>query len=382
MLFIGSRAGGEDGWVYRWFASAPMRFVGRISYSLYLVHWPVIVLLQARFGELPPVLTVTAASGALVLAAALHYAIEQPLRRGKRTRVFLAGVVGISALLLVAVGFTIRQKGAVNSGMAAVLRDILPESQVQAGAGRPSPHRIGRVNTEPTVGVWGDSHAMMFVPVLDAELQRRGLSGEVWSRPGNLPAEGVVLRGETTAFNDQAIAALSRLQMRHVIIAARWSSYLKGKPEDHRNIPRITGVKTPEAAQAMMRRGLDTALTRLVSPARNVLVVYPVPEAGMHVPYWLARRARAGQPTSNCVLAKPATEYAERHDLTVAVLDQLCDRYRLLAVHPSQMLIHDGVLHVSRNGLALYRDDDHLSRFGSEPVVREILDRLELTGTE
>ncbi len=47
-LFIAGRAGGE-GLLFRIFTSAPILYVGRISYVLYLVHWPMIVLCKARW---------------------------------------------------------------------------------------------------------------------------------------------------------------------------------------------------------------------------------------------------------------------------------------------------------------------------------------------
>ncbi|MER5863190.1 acyltransferase family protein [Kitasatospora sp. NPDC002040] len=63
-------------------ARAP-RAVGRLSYNLYLWHWPVLVLVEARFGALDwPVKVALTAAAALPALAALHW-IEQPLRRSR-----------------------------------------------------------------------------------------------------------------------------------------------------------------------------------------------------------------------------------------------------------------------------------------------------------
>lgn len=63
----------------------PLVALGRLSYSLYLVHWPVILWLsEARThltGWASVALKITAA---IVVAIALHVAIEEPLRRGRR----------------------------------------------------------------------------------------------------------------------------------------------------------------------------------------------------------------------------------------------------------------------------------------------------------
>ena len=62
----------------------PMRFVGKISYSLYLWHFPVMVLgAVALAGILPsPALVVLEVTAAVLLAAATYRWVEDPLRRG------------------------------------------------------------------------------------------------------------------------------------------------------------------------------------------------------------------------------------------------------------------------------------------------------------
>lgn len=70
------------GRVAAWLSWAPMVQVGRWSYSLYLVHWPVFLVLtpdRTRVDGVPLVVLKVAVAG--VLAVALHRLIEQPVRR-------------------------------------------------------------------------------------------------------------------------------------------------------------------------------------------------------------------------------------------------------------------------------------------------------------
>ncbi len=102
---------GSPGWIA--LARAPLRWLGRISYSLYLWHWPILVLGPVALG-----LGVAANDGpgddlavrvglgviAIVLAAATWALVEEPFRRGRlvpRSRRRGLALAGATALILV-----------------------------------------------------------------------------------------------------------------------------------------------------------------------------------------------------------------------------------------------------------------------------------------
>ncbi|HET7495206.1 MAG TPA: acyltransferase family protein [Candidatus Limnocylindrales bacterium] len=102
---------GSPGWIV--FARAPLRWLGRISYSLYLWHWPILVLGSVALG-----LGVAADEGggdglairvglallAVAIAAVTWRLVEEPLRRGRVTRWGRArgvALAGATALTLV-----------------------------------------------------------------------------------------------------------------------------------------------------------------------------------------------------------------------------------------------------------------------------------------
>jgi peptidoglycan/LPS O-acetylase OafA/YrhL len=62
----------------------PLRFLGRISYSLYLWHWPLLVLPAAVLGTaLPLPATLALAALAIPIAAASQRWVEEPIRHGR-----------------------------------------------------------------------------------------------------------------------------------------------------------------------------------------------------------------------------------------------------------------------------------------------------------
>jgi peptidoglycan/LPS O-acetylase OafA/YrhL len=63
---------------------APIQWVGNISYSLYLVHWPVLAIAtQYAIAPLPLHSEIELVALSVVLSAALYYAVENPIRRSR-----------------------------------------------------------------------------------------------------------------------------------------------------------------------------------------------------------------------------------------------------------------------------------------------------------
>lgn len=82
----------------------PLRALGRISYGVYLIHWPVARLLTPQrtgWGTVPLFVLHTALSIGLAIAS-YHY-VEMPVRRGRRIGFGRAGVAGavVAAVLVV-----------------------------------------------------------------------------------------------------------------------------------------------------------------------------------------------------------------------------------------------------------------------------------------
>lgn len=104
-------------------AIRPARAVGRLSFALYLWHWPILVLTQARFGDVSWELAATLAALSALPAYATMRLVEQPLRFSKliasTPRRGLA--IGATAVMLpLAAGL------AVGTGAANSLGDARP----------------------------------------------------------------------------------------------------------------------------------------------------------------------------------------------------------------------------------------------------------------
>jgi peptidoglycan/LPS O-acetylase OafA/YrhL len=74
-------AGGRRAGPGRLLAVAPLRVLGCISFSLYLYHWPVLVLASVLLGDLSPALRWSLVGLTVVIAAASWRLVEQPFRQ-------------------------------------------------------------------------------------------------------------------------------------------------------------------------------------------------------------------------------------------------------------------------------------------------------------
>jgi peptidoglycan/LPS O-acetylase OafA/YrhL len=97
---------GESTLIGRVLATSPMTAIGRISYSLYLWHWPVIVFYRLNVDpHLTPSATALLVAVSFALAAASRHFVEMPFLRGLKampSRTVVAGGVASLAVVVIA----------------------------------------------------------------------------------------------------------------------------------------------------------------------------------------------------------------------------------------------------------------------------------------
>jgi len=144
------------------------RFMGRISYSLYLWHWPILVLPTAMAGE---TLALPVRVGLMLAAIPIAYAsqrwLEDPIRRGRlvgivpRRNLVLAGALSITvATTSLGLGFVTTQRlaaatGAGGSGASDVPLPALgglATSEPTGGSTEPAPGPTAEPSLPPPPG--------------------------------------------------------------------------------------------------------------------------------------------------------------------------------------------------------------------------------------
>jgi peptidoglycan/LPS O-acetylase OafA/YrhL len=141
-LIVGGGSGGPVTWLL---TREPTRFIGRISYSLYLWHWPILVLPSLAAGEaLPLELALALGVVSVIVAAASWRLIEEPFRRGRmwtrRPRLVLASAATMAvAVAVFAMGIGDYSLGRVAAVGATPVHGEAPGESPAARAATPAP---------------------------------------------------------------------------------------------------------------------------------------------------------------------------------------------------------------------------------------------------
>jgi peptidoglycan/LPS O-acetylase OafA/YrhL len=82
----------------------PVQLIGLWSYSLYLWHWPVLIIAEENLGHVPAAwIRALLVGGSIALAAATYYLIENPVRNASLLRRHAVVSVALGLLLIAAV---------------------------------------------------------------------------------------------------------------------------------------------------------------------------------------------------------------------------------------------------------------------------------------
>ena len=257
----------------RLLAAAPLRFLGKISYSLYLWHWPLLVLpimfLERALTGVEIVASVAAAIGVSWLSWRF---VEQPFRYGDRSRratSWSAIRIGVAGILSVAL-FTQGLAAALPSSAVAVQLTPSPSSSPAPSpsgspvasdgpitlpadltpsltSARDDEERLRgdgclafeRVTTPPncvygvkgsaiTIALVGDSHASHWFPAIEAVALERGWRLLTFVKVScsftSLVQRNLALKREyreCTTFNEATVARLNQIKPALTIIVNR-----------------------------------------------------------------------------------------------------------------------------------------------------------------
>jgi peptidoglycan/LPS O-acetylase OafA/YrhL len=355
----------------RMLAFGPVVFIGLISYSLYLWHWPLLVFSKYYYeyrnmaGGEPGAgfrAAVLLASGALAVLSWKY--VETPVRKRRifQTRPQIYGFGGAAMLALFLCGLVLFQSGGVPArfhGRALSYvktrshRAFLNETTLeQAKAGQFFEIGVHDPGRPISLLIWGDSHAMSVTPVLDELCHRFSWRGVQAACSATAPileytdTNKFGMGEKTPVFAQAVLAFIAQKQVRNVVLAARWSSYLT-TDSARRELQETVRAITNSGARAFVLKDVpwqDRDLTRLVSVA--VLHDGDLEPVGVSRQSYQAANVELNQ------------TFAQLSEMGATVLD------------PADYFLNNkGLYGIVKNNQVLYWDYHHLTVEGAEVLA-------------
>ncbi|MFT0862256.1 acyltransferase family protein [Ancylobacter sp. G4_0304] len=383
-------ASGEGGLVQRLLSLRPIVFIGLISYSLYLWHWPVFALTRLYEADIHLGIGYALGGTALsfVLAVLTWRYVEQPFRGNQmpfsRVARTLSGATAVVTAAAVALIISVGLPGRLNEQalrLAAASSDIDHlVDPCQEGEDR-SNCRFGPALEPVRYMIVGDSHAAALRPAFDGEVQGIEGAGTMWWSGRCAMLDGARLtfnppRG-CPEFRVRVMTSLRQSpEISTVVLAGRWRYYLTGELPEERGassayfVDDQTVTPSEEESRLVFERALGRTLDELQAMGKRVIIVGGVPEPGFDVPHILALAELHGQPS-------PTIDSADAQEKE-RVLEEIFRRAVASRPNAYYVPVADAFCTGQQcrlliDGTPLYHDDDHIAAATARNVLGPLM---------
>lgn len=370
-------------------SNAPLKLlvnIGNISYSLYLVHWPILVYNRHLQGSSPSVISVViSVIIAFALAYILHRHVEEPLRR----RESISKSSMIASLLATSVALIAGQT--ISAAMTASPYDFENLRRQAYGISRKCAFGTKfifdgsvpdhcRTKADAKVLVWGDSYAMAWTSGLVPALDNVGVEQVTMAAceplfrmarfskdPGDRYNEAYAR--SCIAHNDKVLDYIrQRQELEVIVLAGRFQTILSSGLMLVRS---DQGYSEQPRSIELAADGLKLQIEQIRAAGKKVIVLPPPPADGSEIGDCLEEEARARSlerlgDACRMALSDVKAYRSQTSDMLNLVQTRtgvaLPDSYSFLCGDQAYCRTHfDGIL--------LYRDSGHLTVEGSKLIV-------------
>lgn len=382
-------------------ATRPFVFVGLISYSLYLWHWPVMAYTRYWNGNY-----LSNEMGLLLIVVSFGLAIlswrfvETPFRVGwqEARPIKVIGVAIASTAVIICTSVTVSLMQGVPQRLPKDVRQaaaevVLPEihdvtlDEIREG----DLPRLGvgvQGDKPPAFILWGDSHAHALQDCFDLSANEHGVAGVTVTRAGTLPLLGVTRpqrasHREIMPLHNQAVMRyIQEKKVPNIFLVGRWALYVEGREEGPNDtlLAEVGVSKTDRSiAAAAFEAGFERTLDGLMESGARIWVIKQVPlqDSGIYPQRTLVLNLLLGKDI-------PSGVSLEAHEKRQALVNEIIDRVaasrdNVTVIDPAEIMfdrLGDSLL-ADLNG-AYYRDKNHLSPYGAETIVKPFIDEIML----
>jgi peptidoglycan/LPS O-acetylase OafA/YrhL len=294
---------------------APVVYLGRISYGIYLWHWLVIIVATQSFGLSPVSTAIVTAFVASGLASLSYQLLERPVREARwldqrRLRVLAVGLATSALIGLVVAPRIIDRSGGASHVVVAGGTSVSGETKIPANLDWRGALKAGQDELFPPctaaapaqctlvhgtgkhILLMGDSNANAYVPALTELAKQRSLTLSVAVAPGCPWQAGILRRGVgQLASNVDDLAPPCRkhhAEWYNTILPALHPDIVivANQPIDDPTIPHQISDEDrgpvdlgTKAFLDVITERTDAAIRALRATGAKVVIVEPIPES-------------------------------------------------------------------------------------------------------
>jgi peptidoglycan/LPS O-acetylase OafA/YrhL len=357
-LIIYAGMGGTS-YVSSLLSTRPFTFLGKISYSLYLWHWPLFALYRYRVArELTGVESAALVLVALVLATASFQFVEKPFRVPERPlgrrAIFRGAAWGAIATAAIA-GTAVATEGLPFRFPRFQMVQALGQSHYDAGKhddcflADPQTYEdwggegcfVTR-HRGPNVLLWGDSFAAHYVPGIKAHAEQMRADILEYTLSACPPVLGfdTLSVHACRAFNDHVLKVVEQYDIKGVIVSGRWDYAFKRHVEPDQ---------------------INASLSRLRALGVAVFVIGQSPMFGNHVQTLFAQAGGTGDQPEGWGHVVFGSDINGKLASAVPSGIRFIDPLELMCTLPTCPYRHEGTF--------MMWDQGHFSEYGSALAV-------------
>lgn len=356
----------------RLWTNRPMLWTGRISYPLYLVHWPLIIYYSWwRFEPLGEFERIGLVIGSFVLALPLHSFVENRFKRSRAPRssdaVFLPASA-IAALGIVTLAFTAKlddgwpwrvQPGRLDPTILAKLTPWCRDG-------------TGLCGPPAAVAMIGDSHADQYAGAVAESLKQAGLRGTLYRTVNACALMQDAYAVE--ALGDRATNKCrtgqrewrGRIEAESPVLVILSSFWMYGVSKSYpaRYVSDDSTVM-PDLAESRARfeRKIAETVAWLTASGRKVIIIGSTVLVDRPPANCYDRPKLSGSP--DCERLNVVSDPEAQAWLSASFRKLVAGRSDVLYVDVASALCSTGPCPLAENGTSLYLDRHHLTPYGA-----------------